>query len=190
LQTKRGGPATQHIVDWLTFDANITYFPEAERDNFGYELGLADYDMRWHLGDRFSIVSDGAADFFGDGLRTASIGMVINRPARGNAYLGYRSIHGPFTSDILLANFNYRFGPKWIGAVSTSIDIGEAGNTSQALNFSRIGEALIMTLGANYDQSKDNIGFAFMLEPRFLPRNSVTRRTGIDIPPAGAFGLE
>lgn len=190
LQTKRGGPATQHIVDWLTFDANISYFPEAERDNFGYDLGLADYDLRWHLGDRFSIVSDGAADFFGDALRTASIGMVINRPERGNAYLGYRSIHGPFTADVLLANFNYRFGPKWIGAVSTSIDLGEAGNIGQSLNFSRIGESLIMTLGANYDQSKDNIGFAFTLEPRFLPRNSVTRRTGIDIPPAGAYGLE
>jgi hypothetical protein len=190
LQTKRGGPATQHIVDWLTLDTNITYFPDADRDNFGYDLGLADYDLRWHLGDRFSIVSDGAADFFGDALRTAAIGMVINRPARGNAYFGYRSIHGPFTSDVLLANFNYRFGPKWIGAVGTSVDLGEAGNINSSVNFSRIGESLIMTLGANYDQSKDNVGFAFLLEPRFLPRNSVTRRTGIDIPPAGAFGLE
>lgn len=190
LQTKRGGPATQHIVDWLTFDTNITYFPEADRDNFGQELGLLDYDLQWHLGDRFSIVSDGAADFFGAGLKTASIGMVINRPTRGNAYLGYRAIHGPFTSDILLARFNYRFGPKWLGSVGTSVDFGQGGNINQSLNFTRIGESLMMTAGVNYSESKDNLGFLFMLEPRFLPKNSVTRRTGIDIPPAGAFGLE
>ncbi|MCA9258558.1 MAG: hypothetical protein KDA61_05135, partial [Planctomycetales bacterium] len=69
-QTKRGGLGRQHIVDWLTLDMNATWFPEANRDNFGQEFGLVDYDLRWHVGDRFSIVSDGAADFFGNGLRT------------------------------------------------------------------------------------------------------------------------
>ena len=55
---------------------------------------------------------------------------------------------------------------------------------------SRIGESLIATVGANYDQSKDNVGFSFLVEPRFLPKLNVTRRTGIEIPPAGMYGLE
>jgi len=59
---------------------------------FGSEFGLFDYDVRWHLGDRFTIVSDGAADFFGHGLRMVSGGVLLNRPSRGNAYLGVRSI--------------------------------------------------------------------------------------------------
>ena len=83
-QTKRGGPGRQHIVDWLMLDTNITYFPDQNRDNFGQDFGLFDYDMRWHLGDRFTIVSDGAADFFSEGLRMISGGVLLNRPTRGN----------------------------------------------------------------------------------------------------------
>lgn len=45
-------------------------------------------------------------------------------------------------------------------------------------------------LGASFDESKDNVGVSFLLEPRFLPNLSVTRKTGIEVPPAGAFGLE
>jgi hypothetical protein len=190
LQTKRGAAGEERIIDWMTFDSNATYFPDAGRDNFGADIGLIDYDWRWHIGDRFSILSDGAADTFGEGLRTVSIGGMINRPARGNAYLGYRTIAGPFEANVFLGNVNYRLGPKWIGSASMSIDVGEAGNVNQALYISRIGESLIATVGTYYDQSKDNLGFSFLVEPRFLPTLGVTRRTNIEVPPAGAFGLE
>ena len=150
-----------------------------------------DYDFRWHLGDRFSILSDGYADTFGDGLRTASIGVLLNRPARGNAYLGFRTIGGLIrgrTSST--ATVNYRMSPKWIGSASASIDFGHTGNIGQSFAFSRIGESLIATLGSNYDESKDNVGVSFLVEPRFLPKLSVGRKTGIEIPPVGAYGLE
>ena len=57
-------------------------------------------------------------------------------------------------------------------------------------DMSRIGESLITTVGASYDQSKGDVGFSFLVEPRFLPKLNVTRRTGIEVPPAGAYGLE
>lgn len=190
LQTKRGAAGEERIIDWMTFDTNATWFPDPDRDNFGAPFGLIDYDWRWHIGDRFSILSDGAADTFGDGLRTVSIGGMINRPSRGNAYLGFRTIGGPFEANVILGTVNYRLGPKWIASANSSIDVGEAGNIGQALYVSRIGESLIATLGTHYDQSKDNLGVSFLIEPRFLPKLSITRRTGIDIPPAGAYGLE
>ena len=95
LQTKHGPPGEERIVDWITFDANATVFPDADRDNFGQQVGLLDYDFHWFLGDRFSILSDGYADTFGDGLKTASIGLLINRPRTGNFYLGFRAATGP-----------------------------------------------------------------------------------------------
>lgn len=190
LQTKRGAPGGERVVDWLTVDTNASLFPESGRDNFGETLGLLDYDLAWHLGDRFTFLSDGFLDLFTDGLQTWSAGVALNRPARGNAYIGYRSIRGPFNSDLLSLRLNYRFGPKWLGSASTVIDFGEAGNIGQTFAISRIGESLLFTLGVNIDESKDNVGFNFMVEPRFLPRSTVARRTGIDIPPAGAFGLE
>lgn len=190
LQTKRGAPGAQRVVDWLTFDTNASYFPEDERDNFGEPIGLVDYDLNWHLGDRFTFLSDGFVDFFTDGLQTWSAGVALNRPAGGNAYVGYRSIRGPFNSDLLSLRLNYRLGPKWIASASTVFDFGEVGNIGQSVALSRVGESLLFTMGLSVDESKNNVGVSFLLEPRFLPRTSLTRRTGIDVPPAGAFGLE
>lgn len=189
-QTKRGAPGREHIVDWLTVDSNLTWFPDQNRDNFGQDFGLFDYDVRWHLGDRFTIISDGAADFFGGGLRTISGGVLLNRPSRGNAYLGVRSIEGPLSSNVLLASYNYRLSPKWISSASIAYDFSDAGNIGQTFSMTRIGESLLVSLGFNVDEAKDNVGVKFMVEPRFLPKLALTRRTGIEVPPAGAFGLE
>lgn len=190
LQTKRGAPGEQRIVDWMTFDSNASLFPDADRDNFGEVAGLIDYDWRWFIGDRFSILSDGAADTFGDGFRTVSLGGMFNRPMIGNAYLGFRAMDGPLEANLVIGSINYRMSQKWIGSATGSIDLGNTGNIGQSFYVSRIGESLIATVGANYDQSKGNVGFSFLVEPRFLPNLSVSRRTGIEIPPPGLYGLE
>ena len=189
-QTKRGTPGQQHIVDWLTIDSNVTWFPDQNRDNFGADFGLFDYDVRWHLGDRFTILSDGAADFFGDGLHMFSGGVLLNRPSRGSAYLGVRTINGPIKSNALVGSYSYRFSPKWISTAGTAIDFSDAGNIGQSFSITRIGESLLVTLGFNVDEGKDNVGAKLMVEPRFLPKLRLTNTTGIEVPPAGAFGLE
>ena len=190
LQTKRGAPGEEHIVDWVTFDTNVTYFPDANRDNFGSDFGLANYDLRWHIGDRVTVLSDGEADFFGQGLRTASAGIQLTRPQMGNAYIGFRAIDGPFTADVITAAVNYRLSPKWIASATTSVDLGPAGNLGQTVEISRIGESLIATIGGHVDESKGDVGLSFLIEPRFLPATQTSRRTGIEIPPVGVNGLE
>ncbi|HEX6963395.1 MAG TPA: organic solvent tolerance protein OstA [Lacipirellula sp.] len=189
-QTKRGVAGNQHLVDWLTLDMNASLFPDADRDNFGADVGLIDYDLRWHLGDRFSILSDGFADTFGDGLKTVSAGVLLNRPTVGNMYAGLRSINGPVSSNVLMSSFNYRLSEKWLTTASASYDFEGTGNIGQTVSVTRIGESLLVTVGVNVDHSKDNFGVNFLLEPRFLPNLRVTRTTGIEIPPAGAMGLE
>jgi hypothetical protein len=189
-QTKRGPLGNQHIVDWLTLDTNATIFPDANRDNFGSEVGLIDYDLRWHLGDRFSVLSDGFADVFGNGLKTMSLGVLLNRPTYGNAYLGVRTINGPINSNAILANYNYRLSEKWITSMSTAYDFSNTGNIGQTASVTRIGESMLMTVGFNVDASKGNVGVNFLLEPRFLPKLRLTNVTGIEVPPAGAMGLE
>ncbi|MCA9203926.1 MAG: LPS-assembly protein LptD, partial [Planctomycetales bacterium] len=69
-QTKRGLPGAQRVVDVVSLDLEASIFPEADRDNFGEYVGLANYDFRWHIGDRFTVLSDGLVDFFPEGLRT------------------------------------------------------------------------------------------------------------------------
>jgi hypothetical protein len=85
---------------------------------------------------------------------------------------------------------NYRTSPKWIGSASTAIDFGNGGNIGQSFAASRIGESLVTTIGAYYNESKGNFGVSFNIEPRILPTLSVTRKSRIEIPPVGAHGVE
>lgn len=190
LQTKHGAPGEEHIVDWVTFDANATLFPDATRDNAGAVAGLLDYDFRWNIGDRTSILSDGYADTFGEGLRTASIGLLINRPAQGNFYIGFRAAGGTFDADVLSATVNYRMTDKYIGSATSSVDFGPTGNIGQSVSVTRVGESLLTTVGADLDASKGTVGAHFLIEPRFLPKLHTTTKTGIEIAPAGTYGLE
>jgi len=189
-QTKRGMPGSERIIDWIVLDVGGTVFPKADRDNFGEVLGLVNYDFRWHVGDRLTLLSDGYYDFFGDGLRMTTIGGMISRPERGSLYLGFRSLEGPVSSSIVGAAVNYRMSEKWIAGLSTSVDLGATGNIGQRLQFTRVGESLLLSVGMTVNSARDNVGVHVGLEPRFLPNSRLGRVNGVAIPPAGAFGLE
>ncbi|MBL8828339.1 MAG: LPS-assembly protein LptD, partial [Planctomycetaceae bacterium] len=68
-QTKRGRPDQQRIIDWITLDIGNTFYPDPNRDNFGQVAGLTNYDARWHVGDRLTLLSNGQFDYFADGLK-------------------------------------------------------------------------------------------------------------------------
>ena len=189
-QTKRGLPGRERIIDWITFDVQTILFPDANRDNFGSDFGLFDYDFRWHLGDRFSIVSDGYADFFSQGLRTVSVGANLSRPGSGDLYVGLRSIEGPISSNTITTALTYRMSEKWGTKLGGQYDFGEAGSIGQSASVVYIGESFLMQFGVNYDVSRDNVGFRFGFEPRFLPKPRLFRPGGQAIAPAGSQWLE
>lgn len=189
-QTKRGLPGHERIVDWIVLDVEGTYFPDPSRDNFGESFGLLNYDFRWHVGDRLTLLSDGYADTFTDGLRTVSLGGRITRPQRGSVYVGMRSIEGPISSSVLTSAVAYRMTEKWILTGAASIDFGKVGSIGQNLSVIRVGESALLRVGAYVDSSRDNFGINFSIEPRFLASSKLGRVGGVAIPPAGAFGLE
>ena len=189
-QTKRGAPGRERIIDWITLDMQTILFPEADRDNNGADFGMFDYDFRWHVGDRLSLVSDGYFDFFSQGLRTASFGANMGRPEVGNAYVGYRMIEGPISSNILSAALTYRMSDKWGVKAGGQVDFGETGTIGQSLSFVYIGESFLWQFGLNYDVSRDNLGFRFGFEPRFTSKPRLFRPGGVAIPPAGSRWLE
>ena len=189
-QTKRGLPGEERIIDWVTFDVEAAYFPKAEQDNFGEEFGMLDYDYAWHIGDRLSIVSDGYFDFFSQGLKTASIGVHASRPAVGNIYLGFRSIEGPISSNVISGSVTYQMSEKWIVQAGSSVDFGDAGSIGQQLSFIRVGESFLLRAGLHGDASRGNVGFLFAIEPRFLNRPRLARVGGTVIPPSGTRWFE
>ncbi|MEZ6095652.1 MAG: hypothetical protein R3C03_15725 [Pirellulaceae bacterium] len=167
---------SERIVDWVTLNTQVSLFPNASRDNFGADWGLFNYDFKWHIGDRLSLVSDGYADFF---LRSRA----ADRQCRdshgtsrgGEFYLGYRMIEGPISSNIINGSVVYRMSDRWGVRANTSIDFGETGTIGNALSLIYIGESFLWRLGLNYDASRDNLGFQFGIEPRFLNRPRMFR---------------
>jgi hypothetical protein len=188
-QTKRGAPGSERIIDWIVLDLEGSFFPEADRDNFGETVGLLNYDFRWHLGDRLTLLSDGFADLFPEGLRSFSVGGMIGRPLRGSLYLGYRSIQGPIDSDRVMAAVNYRMSDKWILNAVGAYDLTENWNLGNSISVTRIGESMLIRLGAHIDRSRDNVGIGVAIEPRFTG-GRISQVGGVPVPPVGAFGLE
>ncbi len=189
-QTKRGMPGNRRIIDWLVLDTNATLFPDDERDNFGEALGLLDYDLRWHVGDRLTLVSDGIFDFFDQGQQLVTFGGFLNRPPRGSLYMGMRLLDGPIDSKIVSLSYGYRMSPKWISSFGMSVDLADDLNIGQRFAVTRIGESLLISVGVTVDAARNNVGATFAIEPRFLPKARLGRVGGAQIPPAGAFGLE
>jgi len=189
-QTKRGAPGSRRVIDWIELDTHATWFPKADRDNYGNSLGLVDYNFRWHVGDRLTLLSDGIFDFFDDGQQIVTVGGFLTRPPRGSMYVGFRVLEGPIHSQVLSFSYNYRMSPKWVSSFGTSIDFQDVGNIGQSFRITRIGESLLLSAGFTVDASRGNIGVQFAIEPRFLPKTRLGRVGGAQIPTAGLYGLE
>ena len=189
-QTKRGAPGRERIIDVVNFDVEGIIYPDADRDNFGSTAGMVNYDFRYHIGDRVSLVSDGYFDFFSQGLRTVSFGAYAQRPDVGNIFLGVRSIEGPISSNIITGTGTYRLSDKWGLKGGLQVDFGEVGTIGQRVGVVYIGESFLLEMAVNYDANRDNLGVRFNFEPRFIPKPKLFRPGGTAIPPAGARGLE
>lgn len=167
LQTKVGPPERQRIKDWMTLDLGVTVFPDADRDNFGETFGLLSSRYAWRVGDRTTILASSLTDFFDNAQNLWSVGVLSQRSQRGALYFGLRNIDGgPLDSQILTASYIYKMSDKWMSRMSTAYDLGENQNRGQSLTVTRIGEWLLLHIGANFDASKNNVGIAIAVEPR------------------------
>ncbi|WZO98096.1 hypothetical protein EP7_005151 [Isosphaeraceae bacterium EP7] len=187
LQTKRGPEGARRIIDWMTFDIDTTYFPQATRDNFGKPFGQNTYNYEWFLGDRTSIVSSGWFEFFdisGEslnkvnpklkndpfGLEMINIGVAVARPPSASFYVGYNIINsGVITTSALNAMYSYQMSPKWFSTVATSYDFGNAILLGAMFSVTRIGPDFLTTVGLSVDPQRHSYTFGFELVPRLSP---------------------
>ena len=190
FQTKRGAAGRERIADVVEFDVDAIYFGNPDRDNFGQSVGGINYDFRYHIGDRVTLISDGYYDLFDNGLKATTLGGIVSRPGRGEIYTGVTSLEGPISSLLLTTSFNYRMNEKWVAVGGTSVDLGKTGNIGQSIGLTRIGESFLIRVGANVDVGRNNTSFYFNLEPRFFQRQGLGAVAGQLIPVAGLNGLE
>ncbi|MDA1013549.1 MAG: hypothetical protein O3A00_03735 [Planctomycetota bacterium] len=170
LQTKVGPPHRLRIKDWMTLDTGAAFFPNADDDNFGEDVGLLYGQYRWNVGDRTSLLGSANYDLFDNAQQLWSAGILSQRSTRGSVYLGIRQVKGAgLNSQIATASFSYAMGPKWVATAGTAYDLGEQMNRGQTFTITRVGADFLVHIGGTYDQSKNNAGIAISLEPRFGP---------------------
>lgn len=187
LQTKRGPEGRRRIIDWMTFDLSTTYFPNADRDNFGKSFGQNMYNWEWYIGDRTSILSQGWFEFWDVtgspilsanprhtsdpfGLKVINSGVSLSRPPRGNVYIGYAVINtGVIATSALNVAMSYWLSPKWYGSFATSYDFGNAILLGSTFGITRIGADFLTSVGLTVDPQRESYMFGFELTPRLSP---------------------
>lgn len=198
LQTLRGPKGRRRVTDFMTLDLSTTFFPNANRDNFGQSFGQNMYNYQWFLGDRTSIISYGWFEFFKIGgqpttlatsnqpgypfgLNVVTSGISISRPPRGNIYIGYTVLNtGPITTSALNPSISYWLSPKWYGTFSTSYDFGNAILLASMFSFTRVGADYLTTIGLVVDPQRNNYSqFAIAISPRISPGLRFGSGTGL-----------
>ncbi len=176
LQTKVGPPDRQRIRDWMTLDLEGSWFPNSDRHNpagrdFAEDFGLLSARYKWLLSERTALLAGSLYDTFDGGQQLWNVGLLSQRSARGSVYAGVRQIKGQgVDSQIATGSMSYLLSEKWAGTASTAYDLSEGQNRGQSLSLTRIGADFLFHFGFSFDQSKDSVGLAIALEPRFGPR--------------------
>lgn len=164
FQTKRGYPGMEHTVDVLSFDVSASYFPQANRDNFGHPLSFLEYAGTWNLGDRTALVSSGWFEPYQGGSRYWNAGVYVNRTDRTNLYLGYRQTD-PLSSKAVTASVGYQLSRRYFLTTSASYDFGIQAALSNSVSLTRVGTDLTVSIGFSYTAFVNSFGFQFSIVP-------------------------
>ena len=167
FQTKRGSVGKRHILDWITFSTNINLYPQTQY-NYGQSAGLFDYNLLWHVGDRFSLFTEGIYDFFHDGQNLTRFGGVWNRPERGSVSLMLDQFSGVVERTYLSLNIGYAMNEKYSVSYLTSYDLRNGQNVGHNIMFARTGESFRLLVGAVYSEALSEWSFSIGIEPVFL----------------------
>jgi hypothetical protein len=170
FQTKRGSVGNRHILDWITVSTHMNLYPQAEH-NHGKNVGLIDYNVLWHVGDRFSLFSEGLYDVFDDGQRLTRFGGVWNRPDRGSFSLMLDKFSGVVDRTYLSMSVGYTMNEKYSMSYLTSYDLRGGQNVGHNFMFVRTGESFRLLAGATYSEALSEWSFSVGLEPVFLRRS-------------------
>ena len=173
LQTKVGPPDNPRIHDWMTLDLTMSVFPDANRDNFGEDVGLLGANYSWNIGERTSVLANALYDTYSGGQQLWNVGFLSQRSQRGSVYVGLRQVAGDvLDSQILTTSYSYRMSQKWISTFGTAYDLAENRNLGQSMTITRVGLDFLIHMGLSYDQSKGNASVGVSVEPRFGPANA------------------
>ncbi|HEY1861242.1 MAG TPA: hypothetical protein VGG61_12845, partial [Gemmataceae bacterium] len=188
LQTKRGYPGMEHIIDWMTLDLSASVFPQANRDNFGENVGFLEYDYLWNVGDRTAVASSGLFDPETNGPRVWGISGSLNRPDRTFYALGFRSIE-PIGSQAVTLAITEVFSAKYAMTMASVYDFGTNQAVANTVAFTRTGSDITVSLGFTYNAAQNSFGVNLVVLPNLVANTKkMAGLVGAQLAGAGILG--
>ena len=178
LQTKRGFPGAEHVVDWLSLDLSASYFPDKDRDNFGHAWSFLEYNALWNVGDRTALSATGWIEPYSGGSRYYTFGAAQGRPDGTNFYAGYRQID-PLNSKAVTAAVSYQLSRRYAVGLTSTYDFGTNTALSNTVNFIRVGTDLTVSLGFTYNAIVNNFGAQIIIVPNLAALFGVNKLGGV-----------
>ncbi len=196
FQTKRGPEGARRVIDWMILDFSTTYFPQADRDNFGEDWGLNTYNWEWYVGDRTTVFSNGWFEFWDVegqalnktnpnrnndpfGMKIITTGFSSNRPPKGNATISYTILQtGEVNTSALNLSYSYWISPKWYSTFMTSYDFGNGISLGSNISVTRIGADYLTSIGLAIDPQRQSTMVAVEITPRLSPNLRLGQSAG------------
>ena len=163
-QTKRGLPGSDHTVDYVGLDLSASYFPNANRDDFGSAMSFLEYNAFWNIGDRTAITSSAWYDPINTGAHYFFINASHYRPDGTSFSIGYRQTD-PLNSKALVAVLGYQLSQKYSVTIASIYDFGTNQAQSTSFLFNRTGTDITASVGFTYNAFINNFGIQLLILP-------------------------
>jgi len=177
LQTKRASrqrvPSAQsdwRVVDWMKLDADINYYPDADRDNGGREFSnlLLDYEFR--VTDRLAVVADAEIDVDDQQrFETAAVGINLQRTPRLHIYLGQRYLRED-KSSVSIGRLEYMIDERWRIGLLGKYDWDTGTSDDVRVTLSRILHDWELRVGYEHEEGDDDKVFTIEFIPVWVPQ--------------------
>jgi hypothetical protein len=190
LQTKRGQPGNQHVVDWMRLDVVASVFdngPDGAPGDGRFYLYRPEYslgrnhvnaDYSWYLSDSTTFLADMNYDTDSGSIQRASAGLSLVRDPRLAYYVGWRMLP-KMDSSVGTFGAKYQINRKYSVSLfeQYDFDFHSGRNMSTNLGIVRKLERWYCAVTLTFDQSdeKNNFGVMFTLWPEGIPEVRIGR---------------
>ncbi|MEE9394196.1 MAG: LPS assembly protein LptD [Planctomycetota bacterium] len=165
LQTQWHDGDNSEVVDLIDLDLKWTFFPSAERDNFGHHVGNLDVEADFRLSPELIWSTDFEYSFVLDELEIFN--TTLGWAPRPSLLLaaGYRRFVG--VNDAIFVTTQWRASQKLGIQIYSGYDFVEDDLQDQRLTIQRFGEDWVFEFEFEYD-NRGGVGFGIAIRPRAL----------------------
>jgi hypothetical protein len=180
-QTKRGGPGRWRSVDVFTLNLYANLFANQPQNRFrdptdfrglyfysNPEASLArnsaNADATWRISDTTTVLSDLEQNLDKYKLASAAVGVAVQRSDRLTYFVGTRYI-ADLNSNVITIEANYQLDRKYSCSASESLDLAQNKDVSYNFALTRNFDTIAVSLRAFYDQSSNDKGVSFGIQP-------------------------